>query len=231
MKKTSVTIGYWAALICIATFVVWMICFVAIFLVNPPFQWTNISDFVGYSFTYNQTFKYVAQSMMLVFAPAFLVLLYAVNDVAPSEKKLLGNIGIGFASLFTVCVCMHYFIQISSVRLSIDKGQLDGLTQFIQSNPTSGIAGINLVGWTLFFSLASFFMAPVFSGNRLEKVIRMALICNGIICVLGGIGYVFDNVALIFLTLNFGMGGAVLTATVGMFLFFRRNRNTKTIIN
>jgi len=65
----------------------------------------------------------------------------------------------------------------------------------------------------------------------LEKVIRMALICNGIICVLGGIGYVFDNVALIFLTLNFGMGGAVLTATVGMFLFFRRIRNTKTIIN
>jgi TM2 domain-containing membrane protein YozV len=108
---------------------------------------------------------------------------------------------IGFASLFTVCVSIHYFILISSVQLSIDKEQLDGLAQFIQSNPTSGIAGINLVGWTLVFSLACFFMAPVFSGNRLENVIR---------------------IALIFLTLNSGMRNAVLTATVGLFLFFKK---------
>jgi energy-converting hydrogenase Eha subunit C len=223
MGITSVRIGYWASLICIMTFVVWVFCFVAIFLVNPTFQWTNITDFVSYSFTYNQLFKYIAQFMMLVFAPAFLVLLHAVKDVAPNEKKIWGNIGISFASLFVVCVSIHYFIQISSVRLSIDKGQLDGLAQFVQSNPTSGIAGINLVGWTVFFSLASLFMVPVFVGNRLEKVIRIALICNGIICFLGGIGYIMDSVALVFLTLNLGMGGAVLTATICLFLFFKRH--------
>jgi hypothetical protein len=226
MTSTSIKTGYWTALICIAAFVVWIVCFVAIFKVNPLFKWTNLNDFITYSNTYNQTFKYIAQFTMLIFAPAFLIMLHSIGDYAAENKKTLSKISICFATIFTACVCIHYFVQISSVRLSIEKGQLGGLEQFIQANPTSGIAGINLAGWTLFFSLSCFFIAPVFSGNRLNKVIRYALICNGIICVLGGIGYVFDNIALIFLTLNFGMGGAVLTATIALFVFFRQLRNT-----
>jgi len=104
------------------------------------------------------------------------------------------------------------------VRLSIAPGQTDGLTQFIQTNPTSSIAGINIVGWTLFYSLACFFVAPVFQETRLYKVIKYALIVNGIICVLGGIGYIYDNIALIFLTLNIGMGGATMTALIALFI-------------
>ncbi|MEJ2306181.1 MAG: hypothetical protein P8Y30_01320, partial [candidate division WOR-3 bacterium] len=117
---------------------------------------------------------------------------------------------------------INYFVQISSVRLSIAKGQIAGLEQFIQSIPISGIAGINMVGWTLFFSLASLFIAPIFRGSRLNKVIKYSLITNGIVCLLGGIGYVLDNIALIFLTINLGMGAATMTATIALFIFFRR---------
>jgi len=58
-------------------------------------------------------------------------------------------------------------------------------------------------------------------------VIKYALIANGIICVLGGIGYVFDNIALLFLTLNLGMGAATLTATIALFVFFGRLQKAK----
>jgi hypothetical protein len=222
MTSTSSKLGYWASLICLATFVIWIICFVAIFKINPLFKWANLADFISYSNSYDQSFKYIAQFAMLLFAPAFLILLHSINDYAKEDKKILGRISICFAAIFTTCIGIHYFVQISSVRLSIAKGQLDGLAQFIQSNPTSGIAGINLVGWTLFFSLSCFFIAPVFSGSRLNKIIKYALISNGIICVIGGIAYVFDNIALIFLTLNIGMGGAILIATIALFVFFRR---------
>jgi hypothetical protein len=222
MTSASIKIGYWTALFCIVTFIIWIICFVAIFKVNPLFKWTNLADFITYSNSYKQSFKYLAQFTMLLFAPAFLIMLHSISDYAAENKKMLSRISICFATIFTTCIGIHYFVQISSVRLSIAKGQLDGLEQFIQSNPTSGIAGINLVGWTLFFSLSCLFIAPVFSGNRLNKVIKYALICNGIICILGGIGYVFDNNVLIFLTLNFGMGGAILTTTIALFIFFRR---------
>jgi hypothetical protein len=227
MASNSVKMGYWATLICLSTFVVWIICFIALFQLNPIFKWTNITDFITYSNTYNQSFKYLAQFAMLLFAPAFLIIINCIHDYAPADKKIFSRISIGFATIFAVCIGIHYFIQISSVRLSIAKAQLNGLEQFIQSNPTSGIAGINIVGWTLFFSLSCFFIAPVFSGNRLNRLIKYALIANGIICVLGGIGYVFDNIALIFLTLNFGMGGAVLVAMIGLLVHFRRLQKSR----
>jgi hypothetical protein len=228
MKSISIKLGYWTSLICIATFVIWVVCFVAIFKINPIFKWTSLTDYIGYTQNYNQSFKYLAQSAMLLFAPAFLIILHSINDYASEDKKILSRISISFGTIFAACLGLHYFIQISSVRLSIANGQIAGLEQFIQSNPTSGIAGINMVGWTLFFSLASFFIAPVFTGNRLNKVIKYALIINGIICVLGGIGYVFDNIILIFLTLNFGMGAATLTATIALAMFFRRLQKQST---
>jgi hypothetical protein len=146
MTSKSVKIGYWAALICIATFVTWIICFVAIIQVNPFFKWTNLADFIVYTNSYNQTFKYIAQFSMLLFAPAFLVMLHSIGEYAAENKKILTRISISFATIFVTCIGIHYFVQISSVRLSIAKDQLGGLEQFIQSNPTSGIAGINLVG-------------------------------------------------------------------------------------
>ena len=222
MKKTSIKLGYWTSLICIATFVIWTICFVTIFKVNPIFKWTTLADYITYASNYNQSFKYLAQSAMLLFAPAFLIMLHSINDYASEDKKILSRISISFATIFAACIGINYFVQISSVRLSIAKGQIAGLEQFIQSNPISGIAGINMVGWTLFFSLASFFIAPVFAGNRLNKVIKYAFVSNGIVCMLGGVGYVFDNIALIFLTINLGMGAATLTAAIGLLVFFRR---------
>jgi hypothetical protein len=222
MKSLSIKLGYWAAMICIATFVIWTVCFVAIFKVNPIFQWTNLADYVRYAENYNQGFKYLAQSAMLLFAPAFLIILHSINEYAPEDKKILSKISISFGTIFAACISIHYFIQISSVRLSIVKGQIAGLEQFIQSNPISGIAGINMVGWTLFFSLASLFIAPIFTGNRLNKVIKNTLIINGIICILGGIGFVLDNIIIIFLTMNLGMGAATLTATIALLIFFKR---------
>jgi hypothetical protein len=222
MKSSSIKLGYWSSFICIVTFIIWTVCFIAIFLLNPLFKWTNMADFITYSNTYNQSFKYLAQFTMLLFAPAFLILMHSVNEIVAEDKKILGRIGISFATLFTACAGIHYFVQISSVRLSLANGQVTGLEQFIQSNPTSGIAGINLVGWTVFFSLSCFFMAPLFPGKGLDKVIRYSLIANGIVCILGGIGYISDSIILTFLALSLGMGCAILISTIALFIFFKR---------
>jgi hypothetical protein len=168
---------------------------------------------------------------MLLFAPAFVVLLHSIEDQAEENKKFVGKIAVSFAIMFAVCVSMHYFIQISSVRLSIVHGQTAGLEQFIQANPSSGIAGINLVGWTLFFSLACLFATPVFSGGGLNKVIRYALAANAIVCLLGGFGYIMDYVILVLFCLNIGMGGAMATAIVAILIYFNRLSNPTKVPN
>jgi hypothetical protein len=79
-----------------------------------------------------------------------------------------------------------------------------------------------MLGWTLFFGLSCLFLAPVFSGGGLERLIRFALLANGIIVLLGGIGFVSDLTALVFVTMNLGMGAAVLISTFALTLFFHR---------
>lgn len=222
MNRLSAKLGYWSALVCLITFIVFTVCFVAIAIVNPLFTWTNLSDFVTYTQNNNQLFKYIAQFSMLIFGAAYVVMLAGIYDYTPEDKKILTRISIYFGILFAALVGINYFVQISAVRLDLLKGQLTGLEQFVQSNPTSGIAAINMLGWSLFLGLSSIFIAPVFAGGKLEKVIKYAFLVNGIICLLGGVGYVFDIVALVFFCMNFGMGGALMVAMIALCMLFRK---------
>jgi hypothetical protein len=101
---------------------------------------------------------------------------------------------------------------------------VDGLVQVVQANPGSAVSAVNMLGWSLFLGLSSLFVAPIFSGSRLALVIKLAFLSNGIFCLLGGIGYVFGWLLLLFLSINIGMGGAVMTATVALSILFARSK-------
>ena len=64
--------------------------------------------------------------------------------------------------------------------------------------------------------------SPGFAGGALAKPIRFALVANGLLCLAGGVGYLTENTALVFVTMNPGMGGAILVATVALAVYFRR---------
>ena len=65
-------------------------------------------------------------------------------------------------------------------------------------------------------------MGAIFAGRGLSRFIRICFVLNGIMCLLGGLGYVLGNAAVVFVTLNFGMGGAVLGFSLGLAVWFRR---------
>ena len=113
-------------------------------------------------------------------------------------------------------------MQLTAVRLAIQKDVPAGLEQIVQANPISAVAAVNVLGWSLFFGLASLFAAPLFRGRGLARFIAICFWLNAAMCLLGGLGYVLDNTALVFITLNFGMGGAVLGFAVGLAILFRR---------
>jgi hypothetical protein len=124
--------------------------------------------------------------------------------------------------LFAVLVGGFYFVQLSAVRLSVLKEQWDGLEQIVQANPYSALSALNMLGWTLFFGLSSLFVAPAFSGGKLARLIRWLFVINGIMCLLGGIGYALEITTLVFFTINFGMGGAVTILTIALCFWFKR---------
>lgn len=222
MNQTSIKLGFWSASLSAATFIIFTLCFVSILIVNPLFIWTNYADYVSYVNENNQFFKDLAQFMMLAFGPLFLILLNSIHDYAAQDKKVLSRMAIYFGIIFVAMISINYFVQLSSIRQNLLHGRPEGLEQFVQANPASFITAVNILGWTLFFGLSCFFLAPLFSGGRLEKIIRIAFLANGIFMILGGISYVFEIVVLVFLFMNFGMGGAVMVATISLAILFKR---------
>jgi hypothetical protein len=215
-------IGYWSALVCASSFIIFTICYISILSVNPVFIWTNVTDFAAYTHKNTQLFKYIAQFMMIIFGVSYTILLGSIFEYTQERKKILARLSIYFGIIFAMLISIHYFIQLSTVRINIFKGNLQGLEQFIQSNPSSAISAINMLGWSLFLGLSSLFIAPVFSNSRLERIIHYAFIANGVICITGVTGYIYDITVLVFLSMNFGMGAALLVATISLSILFKR---------
>lgn len=221
-NRLAVRLGFWSAFFAAATFIAFTVCFVAVFLNPPLFVWTNFADYVVYARNNQQIFKSLAQLSMLLFAPPYVILINSIHEVTPPEKKVTTRLGLSFGVLFAALVGGFYFVQLSAVRLSVAKDQLGGLEQIVQANPYSALSALNMLGWTLFFGLSSLFLAPAFSGSRLASVIRWLFVINGIMCLIGGIGYALEITTVVFLTINFGMGGAVTILTLALCFYFRR---------
>lgn len=222
MNRLSIALGFWSAFLSAIAFVVFTLCFVAIAVTSPLFIWTDLSAYVAYVKEHSQILPHVARLTMLLFSPLFIVLLNSIEVYAATDKKILVRIGLSFGLGFAILIGINYFVQLSVVRQNIDTNHLEGLVQIVQANPTSVVSGINMLGWSLFLGLASLFVGPVFSGSRLEKTIGVMFLLNGIFCLLGGIGFVFGFVVLLFISINFGMGGAVATLTILLCILFKR---------
>lgn len=226
MDRLSARIGYWAALLCTLTFVVWLVAFVAILVVNPLYLWTDYADFLVYNATTNSFFAQMGQAAMLLFVACFVILLAVVQEAAPPAKRILARIAVYFAILCAGTVGIHYFTQISVVRINLAAGHGAGLEQFVQANPYSYSSGINMLGWTLFLGLSSAFAAALFPlfepGDRLQSVIKWAFALNAVSVLLGGVAFVADWVIVVGITMNLCMGGALTTLSVAFTLLFRR---------
>jgi hypothetical protein len=222
MNRLPIQIGFWSALFCALAFLAFAVCFVAVIATSPLFFWTDLAEYLAYVQENGQFWPYLARLCMLIFAPTFVILLSAIHEYAVDEKKILTRIALSFGILFAATIGIHYFVQLTAVRLSIQQGQFTGLEQIVQANPLSAVSAINMLGITLFLGLASLFLVPIFSGGRTERVIRYAFLVNGVCCLLGFVSYLLQINVLLFLTVNFGMGGAVTVATIALTVLFRR---------
>lgn len=229
MNNIALKVGYWAAVIAVVAFVVYTVCFVAILFVNPIFLWTNFENYIKAVQTTNQTFKHIAMIFMMVYGACFVIQLSCIEEFAELSKKYYAKIAELFGIGFFALIGINYFVQISTVRMQINAGQTKGLEQFIQANPISAMAAINMLGWTIFFGLSCIFAALAFGKTKVEKIIKYAFLVNGIMMLLGAVGYLFNIAIIVFLFVNIGMGVAILTATIYLCKLFK-NLQHKSIV-
>lgn len=226
MHRANAQLGFWSAALATTTFFIFTFCFVTIAVLFPLFLWSDFDAYLAYSRTYDRTLVYLAQTCMLVFGPLYVILVAALQDWPAPTHRVYVRAALALAIGFAILTGINYFTQVTAVRFNISRGTTAGLEQFLQSKPDSAVASINMLGWTLWLGLSTMLLAPAFSGGRLERSIRIALVANGAFCLLAGIGFVLDDVVLIFVTINLGMGAAMMVALVLLTTFFRRMART-----
>ncbi|MBN2571614.1 MAG: hypothetical protein JXA68_05760 [Ignavibacteriales bacterium] len=219
MNKIILNTGLWSAMICLISFIVWIISFTGIAIRSPLFFWTNIEDYIVYINSNSQFFQYLAKSFMIIFSLTYMLLAIVFYEFTIAERKILAKIGIVFSIMFALVSSIHYFVQISSVRFAISENEYSGLEHFLQSNPTSFLSSVNMLGWTLFLGLSTLFMYSGLIPKSGTKGMRLGLLINAVSCIFGGIGYLFQIDLLTFVFMNLGVGLAFFIITISSIRF------------
>jgi hypothetical protein len=117
---------------------------------------------------------YPAMLVMLL----FVALIASVHEYAPATRRIFSLLGLCLAVLAAAVILIDYFIQVSVMQLSLEKGQLDGWAILTQYNPNGVFIALEELGYLL-MSLALASVAPVFvQDNKVERTLRWVLVLN-----------------------------------------------------
>jgi hypothetical protein len=225
MNHLSIRIGYWSSIALLVTFVVWIISFAGIAATSPLFYWTGPADYMAHYQSTSHYFQHLAYFFMLLAGPIYLLIINSYYEFAPEPKKILARISLYFGLGYAVLSSLHYFVQLSAVRLNLLNANFDGMESFLQANPLSVMTSIDMLGWTMFLGLSSLFMYPVFSGDSRQRILRYAFLLNGVSCLMAGVGYVLKIDVLTFICINICTGGAMIVIAVASLKQFARQQN------
>lgn len=214
--------GWWSAMICLAAFIIWIIAFTGIAIQAPLFYWTNLEDYMDHVHAHSQFLPNLARSFMIVFSLGYMILTMVINEFALPERKILTKIALVFAIMFATVSSIHYFVQISYVRFAIANEEYAGLEHFLQSNPTSFLSSVNMLGWTLFLGLSNLFLYAGLSHPTASRGIRIGIFINAVSCIFGGIGYLFQIDLLTFIFMNLGIGLGFMILSVASIRYFNK---------
>ncbi len=221
MNNIILRTGKLSAIICLVSFIVWVISFIGIAIQSPLFYWTNVEDYIQYFYSNNQFFQYLAKTFMIIFSLAYMVLTMVLYEFVSIERRILSKIAVVFSLMFALLSSVHYFIQISSVRFAFEDKSYEGMEHFLQSNPTSFSSSVNMLGWTLFLGLSSLFLYSGLKTNPKAKGLKIGLLINAISCLFGGIGFIFQVDILTFIFMNLGIGAAFFVITISGVKIFK----------
>lgn len=143
----------------------------------------------------------------------YIILLCCIHDSVEEKRKIYSRLSLLFGLAFVLLACINYFLQFSIVRLSLNEGITANLEPFVQLNPRSFAFAINMLGWSLFLGLSTFFIGMVYKS---KAVIRWTFFLTSGFCILGFIGFIVDHqwLMLIFqigMTVGLTIGGAMIS--------------------
>jgi len=181
MKKNIASqLGFWAsALVAVLG---------GIYLLLLIFYFTT----EGYAFPPSPFVQLVGGIITFLTVPILVILFTAIRFVNEKDNKVLGSLGVSFIILFAATVSINRFVQLTVIQQSLPDVPPD-LTRFLPYSTGSVMLALEILGWGFFSSLASVFVAPLFSSSPLKKTIRWLFILYAIFSFMSVIGFVTNT--------------------------------------
>ena len=159
----------------------------------------------------------------MVLTVLFVALLAAIHEYAPPARRTCSLLALCVGVIAAAVLLITYYIQVTVMQPSLEKGQLDGWAMLTMYNPNGVFIALEELGYLL-MGLAFLCLAGVFAqANRLERSLRWLFItsfalsigCFLVVFAMHGIdrGDSFEIIviSIVWLTL---IVGAILTALV-----------------
>jgi hypothetical protein len=128
-----------------------------------------------------------------ILSPIFVVFMLSVYNYISQDKKIFGQLGVGFALICAAILSMHYYIQLTVVNQGLLNNQTAGLWLFATPNPNSFFWTFAALGYG-FMGFALLSIVPVFT-KKSQRNIKLLLVLNGIV----GVCFLVGNAMSIFL--------------------------------
>jgi hypothetical protein len=116
----------------------------------------------------------------LILGSAFLVTVASTHQWAAPDRRVWSQAAVAFATVYAALISINYYVQLAWVGPRLARGRVAGMEPFLFTPFDSFLYAVDILGYS-FMSLATLFMAKVFTGDGLERTLRRFLIANGLI--------------------------------------------------
>ena len=167
------TLGYWSALLAAA--------FSITYIVGQIAEWLGLLGSGGGPENPSTALGLIVLLLpSLLLAPSFSLMMLCVHYYAGDDKKVWSHAGIMFATIYSVMICINYYVQLTLVVPHMIRGNVESIRPFLFTPFDSFIYSVDVLGYS-FMSLSTLFAAFVLTGTGLEQTARRFMIANGLL--------------------------------------------------
>ena len=186
-RGSATRLGFWAAILTVAVAAVFAAMAIPTPVRGGPFCVTGCVTYPYVDVAQFIPGDYLWLVPGILLAPTFVVLMACIHAYAAEARKTYSRIGLSFAVVYAVVILVDYFLQLTVVAPSLQAGETAGLSLFTQYDPHGLFIALEALGYAM-LTVALLFAAPVFSGGRVERVIRGLFSLSFVLAIVAFVG-------------------------------------------